>query len=65
MKKKRLWVALALVLCVVAPRAFPIEISKDTVRVNNIDFTFCLPSSAEKDTLALWNTGSSPIFLYY
>ena len=61
MKRIRFSVAALFLISVVVPHAYPVEISKDTVLVNDINFTSCLPSNTGKDTLALWNTVNSPI----
>jgi hypothetical protein len=54
---------LLLAICAFVPLVFPVEISKDTVVVNDIDFSSCWQSGAGTDTLALWNIVNSPIAL--
>ncbi|MBN1308760.1 MAG: hypothetical protein JXA18_12625 [Chitinispirillaceae bacterium] len=63
MKKIRFSAALIFIICVIVPPVFPVEISKDTVHVNDIDFNSCDISSAGRDTLTLWNTGDSAVTL--
>ncbi len=61
MKKLRFSVIMMFIVCIIVPRAFPVEISKDTAFVN--DSYVCFNSSGGMDTLKLWNTANSPVKL--
>jgi hypothetical protein len=63
---KRLWLLkiLHLIICIIVPQLFAVEISKDTMMVNNF-YAASTPGlmNVRIDTLTLWNTTNSPITL--
>lgn len=65
MNKLRFSVALLFTVCMVVSPVFPVGISKDTVYVNDIDFSTCSIFRARVgvDTLKLWNTVDTQVTL--
>lgn len=61
MRMYRISMAMLFLISVCVSRIFSIEVSKDTVRVNDIDFNGCEIIPQKMDTLKLWNTKNAPV----